>query len=137
MYSTRTFLNETLAPNKTAGRANFAFLLTPVYALRFLTLDVSYHELTGYWGGLDAAAAWRALWSGSPARPFHPLRLIALLASIGLLLLALAAGVRAAVRRGREHGWRAAFGPFAAAGLLAVVLDLAFLGLARKQIFAH
>ena len=30
--------------------------------LRFLTLDVTYHELSGYWGGLNETAAWHALW---------------------------------------------------------------------------
>jgi hypothetical protein len=135
--NTRAFLTETFAPKKKTGPANLTFLLTPLYALRFLTLDVSYHELTGYWGGLNEAAAWRALWQGSAARPFHPLRLLTLLASLALLVIALASGLRAAVQRGREQGWRAALGPFAWAGLVAVTLNLVFLGLARKQIFAH
>ena len=39
-------------------------------------------------GRPERGAAWHALWHGSPARPFHPLRLLALLASGVLLLLA-------------------------------------------------
>ena len=104
--NTRAFFTKTFAPKKRGAPANLTFLLTPLYALRFLTLDVSYHELTGYWGGLNETAAWRALWHGSAARPFHPLRLITLLASIALRLIALAGGLRAAIRRARERGWR-------------------------------
>ena len=69
------------ATRSTRPAMNLSFLLSPIYCLRFLTLDVTYHELSGYWGGLNEAAAWHALWHGSPARPFHPLRLLALLAS--------------------------------------------------------
>src|SRR5262245_2132130 len=95
--NTRAFIAEMLGPHKKTAGSNLAFLLSPIYMLRFLTLDVTYHELSGYWGGLNEAAAWHALWYGSPARPFHPLRLLALIASGALLGLGVAATIRAAV----------------------------------------
>ena len=54
----RAFIAETVGGHKkTAPGASLSFLLSPVYCLRFLTLDVTYHELSGYWGGLNEAAA--------------------------------------------------------------------------------
>jgi hypothetical protein len=137
--NTHAFLSETFAAKK-SGAASLSFLLTPLYVLRFLTLDVTYHELSGYWGGLNEPAAWHALWYGSPARPFHPLRLAALLASGGLLLLAIGVAARNGVRRARASGGRAIsrfLGPFGCSAALVVALDLAFLALTRKQVFAH
>jgi hypothetical protein len=145
--NTRAFIAETLGgPRKNTG-TNLSFLLSPVYSLRFLTLDTTYHELSGYWGGLNEAAAWRALWHGSPARPFHPLRLLALLASIALPLLAAAASVRAALaRRRRQTAAAGAPGPadaggslrpFALAAIVAVVANVALLAVTSKQVFAH
>jgi hypothetical protein len=131
--NTRAVFAETLgggAGNKAAAGAGLSFLLSPVYALRFLTLDTTYHELSGYWGGLNEAAAWRALWHGSDARPFHPLRLLALLASIALAAAAAAIVVREAVRSRRA-------GPFAVAALVAVAGTAILLALTSKQIFAH
>ena len=97
--NTRAFIAETVGGHKKTTGMTLSFLLSPVYSLRFLTLDVTYHELSGYWGGLNEPAAWRALWHGSPPRPFHPLRLLALIASGLLVLLAAAAAVRAALAR--------------------------------------
>jgi hypothetical protein len=99
--NTRAFVAETLGGGhkKTAGMS-LSFLLSPVYVVRFLTLDVTYHELSGYWGGLNETAAWHALWHGSPARPFNLLRLAALISSGALLALSLVFTVRAA-RSGR------------------------------------
>jgi hypothetical protein len=144
--NTRAFIAETLGGHKKTPGMNLSFLLSPVYVLRFLTLDVTYHELSGYWGGLNEAAAWHALWHGSPARPFHPLRLLALIASGLLLLLAAAVTIRAAVaRRGQGATTDAARGadrreslrPFAVAALVAVVADVGLLALTSKQVFAH
>lgn len=148
--NTRAILAENLGPSakKTLQAGYLAFVLSPVYALRLLTLDVTYHELTGYWGGLDEAAAWHALWHGSDARPFHPLRLLALLASLALVALcAFLAGREIWRRRRRLHNdrndetavgcWRRAIGPYTAAALLAVIGDALLLGATRKRIFAH
>jgi hypothetical protein len=147
--NTRAFVAETLGGGAGVGRnasaaTNFTALLAPVYTLRFLTLDVSYHELSGYWGGLNEGAAWHALWYGSDARPFHPLRLAALLASIALVVVcAVVAGRDAWRRRIRERaapggGWRTvASSAFALAALVAVAGTVLLLGLTSKQIFAH
>ena len=147
----RAFIAETVGGHKKhAAGANLSFLLSPIYCLRFLTLDVTYHELSGYWGGLNESAAWQALWHGSPARPFHPLRLMALLASLALVALAAAAAIRAAL--GRRHGPDAAnaaapppaatvagesLRPYALSALVAVVADVGLLALTSKQVFAH
>jgi hypothetical protein len=115
-------------------------LLAPLYALRFLTLDATYHELSGYWGGLNESAAWRALWLGSPARPFHPLRLAALLASIALLLAALIVAARSGIarwRQGSKGGWKTAFDAFALSAIVAVAADTLLLGVTNKQVFGH
>jgi hypothetical protein len=137
----RAFLAETLGGHKKAAGANTSFLLAPLYCLRFLTLDVTYHELSGYWGGLNEAAAWHALWSGSPARPFHPLRLLALLASLALVLVAAAATIRAAFAPRHRADAPAADGeslrPYAASALVAVAANVGLLALTSKQVFAH
>jgi dolichyl-phosphate-mannose-protein mannosyltransferase len=141
--NTRALIAETLgAPKKTTGM-NLSFLLSPVYVLRFLTLDVTYHELSGYWGGLNEAAAWQALWHGSPARPFHPLRLVALIASGVLLLFAVGLTIRAAFARrstprapGEPEG-RESLRPFAISALVAIGADVGLLALTSKQVFAH
>jgi hypothetical protein len=135
--NTHAFIAESLASRQSRGATNLTFLLTPVYALRFLTLDTTYHELTGYWGGLDERAAWHALWYGSEARPFHPLRVAALLASGLLVLVAAATAVREAIARARAGGARAALGPFGWCAIFAVVGTLLLLGVTRKQIFPH
>jgi hypothetical protein len=142
----RAFIAETVGGHKkTAPGASLSFLLSPIYCLRFLTLDVTYHELSGYWGGLNEAAAWHALWSGSPARPFHPLRLLALLASLALVLLAAAVTTHAALTRRHARAAAAAppptggesLRPFAWSALVAVVADVGLLALTSKQVFAH
>jgi len=134
--NTRGFWQETFAP-KRAHPFSTSFLEVPLYVVRLLSLDTTYHELTGYWGGLDEGRALHALWAGSAARPFHPLRLLTLLASFTLLGLALGVmGKQVWRRRPTEGLWRA-WGAFGAAGLAAVVLDMAFLGLTKKQVFGH
>jgi hypothetical protein len=137
--NTRAFVLEALAigGRKNSAVDNVSFLLTPAWVLRVLTLDVTYHELTGYWGGLDEAAAWRALWLGSEARPFHPLRLAALLASLALVIASIVIAGREIWRRRAGGRWRSAFGPYTMAALVAVAADMLFLGITRKKIFAH
>jgi len=141
--NTRAFVAETLGGgHKKASGMSLSFLLSPVYVVRFLTLDVTYHELSGYWGGLHEPAAWRALWHGSPARPFNVLRLGALIASVALLALSLVFTVRGALsRRGQKADTgapdRPSLRPFAYAALVAIVADVALLALTSKQVFAH
>jgi hypothetical protein len=144
--NTRAFAAQMLGGHKPAavpGASLSTFVLGPIYMLRFLTLDVTYHELSGYWGGLNEAAAWHALWYGSAARPFHPLRLAALLASGVLLLLVAARITYAAVAGRRGNGARSPrqdgtpVGAFAVSALVAIVADVALLALTGKQVFAH
>jgi|GEM_PF-1638438 len=121
---------------ETVGRSGgerlpWSFLWSPVYALRFLTLDVTYHELTGYWGGPDEWRCLRALVDGTPPRPFHPLRAFAMASSLVLLAGTLiAAG--AAARKGPEPAR-----VVVAAAVVAVVANLVLMGLTAKQVFGH
>jgi hypothetical protein len=129
----RNILAETLGGGGGA-RHPTSFLWVPVYALRFLTLDVTYHELTGYWGGPDEVACLKATFSGTPPRPFHPLRLFAFVTSLMLALGALVVSVHAAHR-----AWRRAKRPpvFGLAFGAALVVNMALLGVAGKQVFGH
>jgi len=143
MSNTRALIAETVGrpPSPHGDGATRGWLWAPVYALRFLTLDVTYHELTGYWGGLDEAAAWRALWHGSAARPFHPLRLATLIAS--LVLFAAAAVVvvrqiaRSALRRIRERAAPSPLAPFVWSAAVALAADMLLLAVSGKRVFAH
>lgn len=127
--NTRNILAETVGAKE---RHPTSFLWVPVYALRFLTLDVTYHELTGYWGGPDELACLKAVALGSPPRPFHPLRTFAMGASLLLALLAVASALwpRGADTPGKNRFFAVAF----LAGLLA---NLLLLGAAGKQVFGH
>lgn len=129
--NTRNILAETVGASE---RHPAAFLWVPVYALRFLTLDVTYHELSGYWGGPDERACLRALLLGSAPRPFHPLRLLALVGSMALLIVALAAAARGAWRSWRE---RRALPVFLLAFLASLMANMLLLGAAGKQVFGH
>jgi hypothetical protein len=128
--NTRHILAETVG-RQGGERHPWGFVWVPVYALRFLTLDVSYHELSGYWGGPDELRCLRALVDGSPARPFHLLRCAALLVSAGLAVAALAALFRGA--RDRAAPARV----FAVALVVAVAANTLLMGLAAKQVFGH
>ncbi len=127
--NTRLILQETIG-RQGGERHPMGFVWVPVYAARFLTLDVTYHELTGYWGGPDELKCLRALIDGTPARPFHPLRSMALACSLALAAVAVVVVVNRAVRD-------RAIGPFGLAFLAALVVNTALMGLAAKQVFGH
>lgn len=144
MTNTRLLIADVVTQKAKSGGAPVVsdWLWTPLYALRFLCLDTTYHELSGYWGGLDEAAAWRALWHGSPARPFHPLRLVALVASLALLAAGVLVVCRRLMRRrpaGAEPAAdrRARVGPFGWSALIAVCADALLLAAAGRRVFAH
>ncbi len=86
--NTQNIFAETVG-QKGGERHPWGFVWVPVYVFRFLTFDVSYHELTGYWGGPDEWKGLRALVDGSAPRPFHPLRFAALAVSIVVALVGL------------------------------------------------
>jgi len=129
------FANVRLIVAETVGRQGgerhpWGFVWVPVYALRFLTLDVTYHELSGYWGGPDELRSLQALWQGTAARPFHPLRALALGASLVLALASIIVVVRGAWRARTVGVYGAAFGA-------ALAVNTLLMGAAAKQVFGH
>lgn len=129
--NTRNILAETVGAQE---RHPWSFLWIPVYALRFLTLDVTYHELSGYWGGPDEVACLKAALLGSPPRPFHPLRLLALASSVALASAAMASALRRHDDDTARASIRTALMVAFTAGLAA---NLLLLGAAGKQVFGH
>ncbi|MBI1949568.1 MAG: glycosyltransferase family 39 protein [Deltaproteobacteria bacterium] len=129
--NTKNILAETVGAKE---RHPWSFLWIPVYALRFLTLDVTYHELTGYWGGPNELACLKAALVGSPPRPFHPLRALALGASIALALTAIVSALR---QRNDDAAPGAARAPLSWAFAAGLVANLLLLGAAGKQVFGH
>ena len=129
LQNTRLIFSETVG--RVGGeRHPWGFLWVPVYALRFLTLDVTYHELSGYWGGPDEFKNLVALFTGTPPRPFHPLRVFALSASLLLMLVVVTGAFVRAVRARR-------LGPFGAAFVAALLANVLLMGVAAKQVFGH
>lgn len=129
--NTRNILAETVGAKE---RHPWSFVWVPVYALRFLTLDVTYHELTGYWGGPDELACLKATFLGSPPRPHHPLRVLAFASSLALAGIAIASALRR--QRGPE-GTVAPRSPLVVAFVAGLVANLLLLGAAGKQVFGH
>jgi Dolichyl-phosphate-mannose-protein mannosyltransferase len=130
--NTKNLLAETLGEKKESHPGSFLWI--PVYALRFLTLDAMYHELSGYWGGPDEWKNLRALFIGTAPRPFHLLRVVALACSLGLALTAIGVAARDALRRYRATR---ALPWLAFAFLAALIVNLLLLGMAGKQVFGH
>jgi hypothetical protein len=127
--NTRSIFAETIG-HVGGERHPWGFAWVPVYALRFLTLDVTYQELTGYWGGPDEYKNLAALFAGTAARPMNAWRAGALGASLVVLVVVVIAGLRAALRERR-------LGPAGAAAFIAVLANMALMGLAAKQVFGH
>jgi hypothetical protein len=98
-----------------------------LYAFRFFTLDTTYHELMGYWGGLSDASSIHALFYGSPIRPFNIFRLFALLSSLVLAGLIYFYAFRE--RKYLSIFWRAF--------LVGMVADIALMTLTRKPFYPH
>jgi hypothetical protein len=119
-----------------AGRARKGFLLAPLYALRFLTLDVTYHRLTGYWGGLDEARAMKSVLS-SGWQVFSSFPAFALWLSL-ITVPALAA---IAIFKKSPEDLAAKGGDLRRALVLcaavALLADMVFLALSGKRVFAH
>jgi hypothetical protein len=127
--NTKNILAETVG-QRGGERHPWGFAWVPVYALRFLTLDVTYHELTSYWGGPDEWKCLRAAFQGTPPRPFHLVRLTLLLSSIALAVWAIASSLRAV--------WsRRSLGPWGAAFLAVLAVNMLLMGAAAKQVFGH
>ena len=107
------------------------WMWVPLYVARFLTLDVSYQLLTGYWARYSESDALLTLVRGTRDFPFSPLRFAALLVSVVTAAAAVVvAGRQLVARRGRAA-------PYALAALVGVVVDMVLLGTAGKPVFAH
>ena len=162
--NTRQIWAETVG--KVGGtRHPWGFVWVPVYSLRMLTLDVSYHELSGYWGGPDEWRCLRSLIDGTTPRPATWWRHAALLASLVLALASIARSVAQAswtrARPGGVDGSARATpnsnsdlstddadddangvgarhaGVIVAAAVAVVIVNTAMMGLTAKQVFGH
>ncbi len=120
---------------ETVGRVGgerhpWGFVWVPVYAARFLTLDVTYQELTGYWGGPNEWKNLAALFAGTTARPMNAWRATGLGASFIVLVVVVVTALRSLVCTRR-------FGPAGAAVVVAVIANMVLMGVAAKQVFGH
>src|SRR5205823_438539 len=128
----RAIVSETVGNKE---RYPTSFLWVPVYALRFLTLDVTYHELSGYWGGPNEIACLKAVFLGDKPRPFSPLRLFAFMTSLSLAIAAIVVAGRNVVVTLRANANGTAWyqrAPFFAAFVAALVTNLALMGVTGK-----
>jgi 4-amino-4-deoxy-L-arabinose transferase-like glycosyltransferase len=103
------------------------FYKVPIYAFRFFTLDTTYHELMGYWGGLHELSALKAAFVGSPVRPFSVFRLIALVASIVLAVMIYLSAFRE--RRFLGLFWRAFW--------IGICTNILLLAITPKAFYPH
>jgi hypothetical protein len=119
-----------------AGREAKAFLYAPLYVIRFLTLDVTYHQLTGYWGGLDETRALRMVAASLRRVPssFSAFALWVSILGAASAAAMLLVGPRPDARSVEEASHLKAF---ALAAVVAVVADMAFLAVSGKKVFAH
>jgi hypothetical protein len=106
-------------------RQAWSFLWVPVYALRMLTTDATYHELRGYWGGPSEWACLRALWFGIDDS-VHPIRFAGFMTSLGVALL----GVWSMWRSSSLRAWRWAI-------FLTVAMNTLLIAVTAKPVFGH
>ncbi len=136
---TRAFLAET------GANASFDFVRVPLWAFRLLTLDVSYHQLYGYWGVRSERELLAAVVRGTPDFPWSAWRFALVVLSVAVALAALAAALDRARRRtpvtpqAAPNGDPVATGarPFLWAATVGLAANVALLGIARKPIFGH
>ncbi len=121
-------------------RHPWGFMWVPVYSLRMLTLDVSYHEFSGYWGGPNEWRCLQSLVEGSPPRPFTVWRAGAMASSLVLAVGAIAISVKRALAHREDAtddvGAKNA-GVIVAAAVVVIVVNTAMMGLTAKQVFGH
>jgi hypothetical protein len=135
-HNTRTFLAET------GGNTSTDWLRTPLWALRLLTLDVSYHQLFSYWDThsegqmLDLVVRGNAdvQWT-APRRLLLVLSYIFALGTLAFLLVR-------RLRRGpapasSDEAARADRAAFLRAALLGLAANTLLLWAAHKSIFGH
>lgn len=135
-HNTRTFLAES------GGNPSSDWLRTPLWALRLLTLDVSYHQLFSYWDLHSEGQMFDLVLHGNPDVEWTPLRRALLvlsyiftLGTLGFLLVRRLRRVRApADPPDPAAADRAAFLRAALLGLFANVL---LLWATHRSIFGH
>lgn len=109
----------------------------PLYALKFLTLDVSWQWLTGYWTPVDERGALEFLLHGNDTLPFAWLRFLALALSVawlGAALVCVAWQLRMPSQHPQKLPW---VRPLMASACLGLVVDAVLLGVSGKPFHAH
>jgi hypothetical protein len=97
------------------------------YAFRFFTLDVSYFELNGSWGGLSEWVSLKTAFTGSLARPFNVFCFLAFVSSLFLSGLIYA----------KAFQYRKYLGIFWWAFVVGVGADIVLLTVTPKPFFPH
>lgn len=110
---------------------NSNFLRVPLYAFRFLTTDISFHQLMGYWSSYRESQAFIAMVTGVSDYSFSILRLVLCLASIGFALWA----CKAMFKRGGSVPQDLI--DFRRSIVLGLGCNLTLLLLTRKNFYAH
>jgi len=108
------------------------FFRVPLWAFRMLTLDVSYHQLHGYWGPHREKEMLTFLVRGNEDFSYGVLRWFLLGLSVLLAIFAIAVSLREAwgrrARGSRPFLWAAAFG---------LAANTALLGASHKVLYGH
>jgi len=123
----RTFLQET------SSNTSSDFVRTPLWAFRLLTLDVTYHQMHGYWGPHTEGEMLSFIFHGNADFQWNVARWFVLFLSVALALFALVSG---AIHAWNKEGRREAH-PFFWAAVVGLLANTALLGVAHKEIFGH
>jgi len=105
----------------------------PIYAFRLLTLDITYHELMGYWGSFREWAAFKTLFTGTTEHPFSIFRFGLTVASFWFAGWAL----KASFQKNSSSSGSKGFGEIRMAIVVGIIADALLLGVAKKPFFAH
>jgi hypothetical protein len=134
IFELRTGGSNTLAFfHQTATGTNDDYVRVPLWAFRLLTLDISYHQLHGYWGPLTEGQMFSFLLHGNADFIYGPVRWFLLALSIVFAVSALVlAGVRAWTGSARREPH-----PFFWAATVGLVANTALLGADHKVIHGH
>ncbi len=108
----------------------WSFIRVPLYAFRFLTLDVTFHELMGYWGEFKEITAIKTLLQGTVEHPFSLLRFLATLASFFFAGWAVLTSFQKRAAPDRFKDFRLAI-------LTGLAVNMLLLAVAKKLFYAH
>ncbi|MBT3585395.1 MAG: hypothetical protein HN509_10855 [Halobacteriovoraceae bacterium] len=112
-------------------------LKVPALLLKFLTLDTSYHELSGYWWGLSERKTINALLFGTAVRPQGFFRILFLTSSFSLLGWMLFENIKTLYRRTKVAGFWRSLGFSGQVLIIGVLFNAAFLIWTGKKVFPH